>query len=116
MKNKLKLLLLLILVVNQGFAQQRAQASSTPANETSSKTGVSKKAAPKDVAPSVPEGKKGLNAVNVRTAKQSESSVKGQSSSPPVPAPGSKGNTEQDKHAINTKGTGATRDVANKVN
>jgi len=112
MKSKHKLFFLLLLFANVGFAKQSKQVSSTQINEKTSQTSVTKKAVPENVAVTVPEGKKGLNAVNVRTAKQTESSVKGRSTSPP--ASGSTLNTGQDKHAINTKGTGATRDGSGK--
>lgn len=60
----------------------------------------------------VAEGKKGLNAVNVRNAKQTANSTNTQNTSPPES--GTASSPVETKYAINTKGTGATRDGAGK--
>lgn len=116
MKNVLKMGLLLILLTNVGFAQQNELIPKLPEKDTLQQKHNSDKAADTTVQNDLPimnsvevaGGKKGLNAVNVRQTKQAGNNANSQIVSPPE-----KGSTtvlQQSKHAIITKGTGATRD------
>jgi hypothetical protein len=71
MKNKLKLTLLVILFANLGFAQQNAIPAKGSLKQASTieKTGSTGDAA-KGESFDVAEGKKGLNAVNVKKVKE----------------------------------------------
>jgi len=111
MKFTFGLTTLLFLLVQVGFAQSGTQVSiPTKANSTqpiATKSGATGDIA-KGEAVTATEGKKGLNAVNVKRSKQSE--VKANTKTAVLPESSSTGNIPESKHAINTKGTGATRD------
>lgn len=111
MKNKIMISICLMLVSTFCFAQKSKPVAELPAKGTLQQTSVSEKSVTddtaKDKAAAVTEGKKGLNAVNVKHAKQAEPNATAQPASPPES--GSTGNIPETKHAINTKGTGATR-------
>jgi hypothetical protein len=103
MKNKFRIAALFFLMANFGFAQSSKQVSVLPEKDISTQTITTKSGSTGDVAKgeavTVTEGKKGLNAVNVKRSKQSEVRANTKTS-------GSVGNVEESKHAINTKGTG----------
>ena len=143
MNNILKMAIVLLLLANTGFAQQNKLVTQLPEKGTLQQSSNSDKttdATIKNDSPptktfDVAEGKKGLNAVNVKLARQAGSvnengrtaKPNGQDDGNPFP---SKSNNSketkypcmnpslvdstttniQTKHAINTKGTGATRD------
>jgi hypothetical protein len=137
MNNILKMTVALLLIANTGFAQQNKlvtklpekgniqQSNSLAVHSDSSRTKTF------DVA----EGKKGLNAVNVKLARQAgfinengrTAKPNGQDDGNPFPPKSTNAKATksistnssgvdstttnlQTKHAINTKGTGATRD------
>ncbi|MBA4409181.1 MAG: hypothetical protein Q8S54_04780 [Bacteroidota bacterium] len=113
MKNKFKTTVWLILVATLGYAQQNTKVSTLPAKGTLMQTGTSKESSTGDVAKgealTATEGKKGLNAVNVRQAAKTDGRVSGSANdySKNKQESGSTGNIQESKHAINTKGTGA---------
>ena len=100
MKTKLRITVFLLLLVTLGYAQQNTSITKLPDKGTLQQNNTTDKVTAPAVKPDSPntktfdvaEGKKGLNAVNVRKAVNQEK-----------PTPTS-------DHAINTKGTGATRD------
>ena len=143
MNNILKMAIVLLLLANTGFAQQNKLVTQLPEKGTLQQSSNSDKttdATIKNDSPptktfDVAEGKKGLNAVNVKLARQAGSvnengrttKPNGQDDGNPFQAkntnvkasksisPNSSGvdsttTNLQTKHAINTKGTGATRD------
>jgi len=116
MKTKLSLAVLTLLLAIVCTAQSGVSSTGEPLkgsakqNDTSGK--IAETAVKSDLQAvksfDVAEGKKGLNAVNVSRSKQSE--VRANAKTAVAPESGSTGNIPESKHAINTKGTGATRD------
>ena len=104
MKNKIVISIGLLLATTLCFAQQSKPITELPAKGTLMQTSTTEKVSTGDAA-TVTEGKKGLNAVNVKRSKQSEPRANGQTAGPPTA--GSAEITQDSKHAINTKGTGA---------
>jgi len=117
MKNKFRITALFFLLASFGFAQSSQQVAVLPQKNTSPQTKTTQSGSTGDVAKgeavTVTEGKKGLNAVNVKRSKQSETRANtltaGSLELDPLT-----GTASETKHAINTKGTGATRDGAGK--
>ena len=112
MKNEFRITVFLILMTSLGFAQTGTKVSTLPAESNKTQTNPTKSVSTGNVAKgeavTATEGKKGLNAVNVKTAKATETSTNGKTSD--TKETGSAVSTTDTKHAINTKGTGATRD------
>ncbi|MEI8112424.1 MAG: hypothetical protein WCI54_02280 [Bacteroidia bacterium] len=112
MKLKFGFTSLLFLLVHAGFTQSGTQVSTLPAKANPTQTSSTKSGSTGDIAKgeavTETEGKKGLNAVNVKRSKQSE--VRANTKTANSTEAGSSGNIPESKHAINTKGTGATRD------
>jgi hypothetical protein len=112
MKNKFKIVVFLLLMANSVFAQSTSKVSTLPVESATGQVQTTKSGSTGDVAKgeavTATEGKKGLNAVNVERSKQSE--VRANTKTAVSPESGSTGNIPESKHAINTKGTGATRD------
>lgn len=129
MKSKIVISIGLIMATTLCFAQHSKPIAELPAKGTLIQT------SPNGAAATVAEGKKGLNAVNVKQAKQAGSvnengrttNANGKHDENPFPPKStntkatkypcmnpseadSTSNVLQTKHAINTKGTGATRD------
>lgn len=119
MKAKLTLATLFMLLTIFCIAQSGVTLTGEPTkgtlkqNDNSEKTATAVKSdSPTVKSFDVAEGKKGLNAVNVCNARQAASSTNTQNTSPPES--GTASSPMETKHAINTKGTGATRDGAGK--
>jgi len=133
MKNKILISICLLAFSTLCFAQQSKPVAELPAKGALMQTTTNEHVLSGD-ASTVTEGKKGLNAVNVKQAKQAGIQTEvgrtirtnGQDDGNPVPYKNasakvtkyacmnpsladSTSNTLQTKHAINTKGTGATR-------
>jgi hypothetical protein len=112
MKYRFELAVLLLLLATTGFAQESKPITQVPAKGTLQQSTASGKSSTGDVAKgeatTVTEGKKGLNAVNVKRSKQSE--VRANAKTAVAPETDSATGVAETKHAINTKGTGATRD------
>lgn len=129
MKNRILISIGLLMVTTLCFAQQSKPIAELPAKGTLIKT------SPNGATTTVSEGKKGLNAVNVKQAKQAGSvSENGRTTNPsgqddrnPFPPKNtntkatmypcmnpseadSSSNSLQTKHSINTKGTNPTED------
>lgn len=129
MKNRILISIGLLMVTTLCFSQQSKPVAELPAK------GTLIQASPNGAAAAVTEGKKGLNAVNVKQAKQAGSmNENGRTNWPnnqddgnPYPSKNSSvkvtksacmnpseadsaSNSQQTKHSINTKGTSATGD------
>jgi len=122
MKNRIAISISLLLVTTLCFAQQSKPIAELPAKGTLMQT-TSEKVSAGDAA-TVAEGKKGLNAVNVKLARQAGSANENEGNKFPPKNSSTKAtkyacmnpalvdsdsNASQAKHATNTKGTGATK-------
>jgi hypothetical protein len=116
MNNILKITVVLLLFANTGFTQQNKLVTKLPEKGTLQQSSNLNKTTDVVVLNDsttkktfdVAEGKKGLNAVNVKRSKQSE--VRANAKTAVSPETDSATDATETKHAINTKGTGATRD------